>query len=56
VNTDVNRLMADPEILERMKLFGYEPAPISPEQMAELIRTDTKKNAETVRRSGATAG
>jgi tripartite-type tricarboxylate transporter receptor subunit TctC len=55
INSDINRLMADPEILERMSLFGYEPAPSTPEEMAELIRVDTRKSAEIVRRSGATA-
>jgi tripartite-type tricarboxylate transporter receptor subunit TctC len=54
INADVNRLMADPEVLERMKLFGFEPAPMAPEEMAALIRADTLRNAETVRRSGAT--
>ena len=55
INADVNRLMADPDILERMKLFGFEPAPMSPEEMAAVIKADTLKNAETVRRTGATA-
>jgi tripartite-type tricarboxylate transporter receptor subunit TctC len=55
VNADVNRLMSDPEVLERMKLFGFEPAPMSPEGMAGVIRADTAKNAATVRRTGATA-
>jgi len=55
INADVNRVAAEPDVLARMKTFGYEPAPLTPEQMAELIRTDALKNAETVRRSGATA-
>lgn len=55
VNADVNRLMTDPDVIERMNVFGYEPAPATPAEIAELIRLDTKKNAETVRRSGATA-
>ena len=55
INADVNRLMADADVLERMKLFGFEPAPMSPEEMAAVIRADTAKNAATVRRTGATA-
>jgi tripartite-type tricarboxylate transporter receptor subunit TctC len=55
INADVNRVLADPEVLERMKLFGFEAAPMSPEQMAAIIRTDTVKNAATVRRTGASA-
>jgi tripartite-type tricarboxylate transporter receptor subunit TctC len=55
INADVNRVLADPEVLERMKLFGFEAAPMSPEQMAAIIRADTVKNAATVRRTGASA-
>jgi tripartite-type tricarboxylate transporter receptor subunit TctC len=55
INTDVNRLMADAEVLERMKLFGFEPAPMTPEEITALIRADTLKNAATVRRTGASA-
>ena len=55
INADVNRLMADADVLERMKLFGFEPAPMAPEEMAAVIRADTAKNAATVRRTGATA-
>src|SRR5438552_13367064 len=55
INADVNRLMADPEVLERMKLFGFEPAAMMPDEMAAVIRADTLKNAATVRRTGATA-
>jgi tripartite-type tricarboxylate transporter receptor subunit TctC len=55
INADVNRLMADAEVLDRMKLFGFEPAPMTPEEMVAVIRADTLKNAATVRRTGATA-
>jgi tripartite-type tricarboxylate transporter receptor subunit TctC len=55
INADVNRLMADPEVLERMKLFGFEPAPMTPDEIAAVIRADTLKNAATVRRTGASA-
>jgi tripartite-type tricarboxylate transporter receptor subunit TctC len=55
INADVNRVLADPEVLERMKLFGFEPARMSPEEMAAVIRADTVKNAAIVRRTGATA-
>ncbi|HEY3075963.1 MAG TPA: tripartite tricarboxylate transporter substrate binding protein [Burkholderiales bacterium] len=55
INADVNRLMSDAEVLERMKLFGFEPAPMTPDEMAAVIRADTLKNAAIVRRTGATA-
>ena len=55
INADVNRLMADAVVLERMKLFGFEPAPMTPDEMAAVIRADTLKNAAIVRRTGASA-
>ncbi|HYR33696.1 MAG TPA: tripartite tricarboxylate transporter substrate binding protein [Burkholderiales bacterium] len=55
INADVNRVLADAEVLERMKLFGFEPASMTPGEMAAIIRADTVKNAATVRRTGATA-
>ena len=55
INADVNRLMADAEVLERMKLFGFEAAPMTPDEMAAVIRADTLKNAAIVRRTGASA-
>jgi len=53
INADVNQVQTLPDVRERMRTFGYEPAPVTPAQMAELIRSDTIKNAETVKRSGA---
>jgi tripartite-type tricarboxylate transporter receptor subunit TctC len=55
INSDVNRVLADPEVLARMKTFGFEPAPATPEQFAEAIRAEAKQYAEIVRRTGASA-
>jgi len=55
VNGDVNKVLADPDMLARMQLLGFEPFPMTPEQLAELIRTDTAKYADLVRRTGASA-
>jgi tripartite-type tricarboxylate transporter receptor subunit TctC len=55
INADINRQLADPEVLEQLQRFGFEPAPGTPEQLADTIRADEKKFAELVRRTGATA-
>jgi tripartite-type tricarboxylate transporter receptor subunit TctC len=55
INADVNRQLADPEVLEQLRRFGFEAAPGTPEQFAEIISADEKKFAELVRRTGATA-
>jgi tripartite-type tricarboxylate transporter receptor subunit TctC len=55
INADVNKLLADPEVIEHLQRFGFEAAPGTPEQFAEVIRADAKKYGELVRRTGATA-
>jgi len=55
INADVNRVLADPDIVAQMQNFGFDAAPESPEQLADEIRSDAKKYAELVRRTGATA-
>ena len=55
INAEVNKQLADPEVLERMQFLGFEPAPSTPEQLAELIGSDIRRYAELVRRTGATA-
>jgi tripartite-type tricarboxylate transporter receptor subunit TctC len=55
INVEVNRALADPDVVQQLQNFGFEAAPETPEQLAEEIRSDAKKFAELVRRSGATA-
>jgi tripartite-type tricarboxylate transporter receptor subunit TctC len=55
VNADVTKQMSDPDVVERLRVLGFEAAPDSPEQVARLIREDTKKYGELVRRVGARA-
>ena len=55
INADVNRALADPDVVAQMQTFGFEAAPGTPEQFADEIRADAKKYAELVRRTGATA-
>jgi tripartite-type tricarboxylate transporter receptor subunit TctC len=55
INAEVNRQLAEPDVLEQLRNFGFQAAPGTPEQLAETIRADAKKYAELVRRTGATA-
>ena len=52
INRDVNRVLAEPEVKERFAVFGFEPAPGTPLELAEIIRNDLKVNAEVIKRSG----
>jgi tripartite-type tricarboxylate transporter receptor subunit TctC len=55
INADVNRQLADPEVLDRLKILGFEPSPGTPEQLAGEIRRDMKTYGDLVRLTGATA-
>jgi tripartite-type tricarboxylate transporter receptor subunit TctC len=54
INAAVNRALGEPDIRERLATFGFTPLPSSRAQLAELIRADTAKYAELVRKTGAT--
>ena len=54
INADTLRTIDSPEMQKRYAALGFEPAPSTPEELAELIRTDLGKNAELVKRTGAT--
>jgi tripartite-type tricarboxylate transporter receptor subunit TctC len=55
INGDINRVLADPDVVTQLANFGFDGAADSPEQLAEEIRGDAKKYAELVKRTGATA-
>ncbi|MSQ70002.1 MAG: tripartite tricarboxylate transporter substrate binding protein [Betaproteobacteria bacterium] len=52
INRDVNRVLADQEVKERFAVFGFDPAPGTPAELAEIIRADLKMNAEVIKRAG----
>ena len=47
--------MQRPEVTERLLAFGIEPLDEPPEAMASVIRTDTARWAEVIRRAGIRA-
>jgi len=55
INADVNRTLADADVVAQLQTFGFDAAPETPEQLADEIRADAKKYAELVRRTGASA-
>jgi tripartite-type tricarboxylate transporter receptor subunit TctC len=54
INAGVNRALAEPDIRERLATFGFTPLPSSSGELQKLIRADTAKFAELVRKTGAT--
>jgi tripartite-type tricarboxylate transporter receptor subunit TctC len=55
INADVVKQLGDADVLERMRMLGFQAASASPEEVAKLIRDDTRKYGELVRKVGATA-
>jgi len=53
LNAEINKAMGAPALKERYAAIGAEPIAGTPEQFAELIRKDSAKWAEVIRRSGA---
>ena len=53
LNLAVNEAIRSRPFVERFTLLGDEPAGGTPEQFAELIRTDSARWGEVIRRSGA---
>ena len=53
LNAAINKAIASQMFKDRFAMIGDEPAGGTPEEFAELIRTDSAKWGEVVRRSGA---
>jgi tripartite-type tricarboxylate transporter receptor subunit TctC len=53
LNAAINRTIASPAFKERFALIGDEPAGGTPEEFADVIRKDSAKWADVVKRSGA---
>jgi tripartite-type tricarboxylate transporter receptor subunit TctC len=54
INAAVSKAMAEPDLRERLTTFGFTPLQSSRAALSELIRADTAKFAELVRKTGAT--
>jgi tripartite-type tricarboxylate transporter receptor subunit TctC len=55
IHADTQKAIATPEMQKRYAALGFEPLPISPQEVAAKIRADLKKNAEILKRVGAKA-
>jgi tripartite-type tricarboxylate transporter receptor subunit TctC len=52
INAAVNEALRSPELRERMSAIGMEPAPNTPEQFDQFIRSEIAKWSEVVKASG----
>jgi tripartite-type tricarboxylate transporter receptor subunit TctC len=53
INAEINKLLKDPVILDRLAKQNLEPLSMSPEQFDQLLRENFKKMAKVVAISGA---
>ena len=54
LNTEVNKLLADPEVRAAIKAQGAEPQAMTPQELETLLKTDYLKWKTIVQASGAT--
>ena len=55
INAETAKVLAMPDVKERLGTLGLDPAPASPEALASLIQQETVKWARVVKESGARA-
>ena len=55
INQEINRILADPKMRERLAELGGLPIPGTPEDFGKTIVAETEKWAKVVTTSGATA-
>lgn len=53
LNRDVIKVLAVPEVKERLSSQGYEPAPTAPEAFGRFVTSETTKWGKVVKMSGA---
>jgi tripartite-type tricarboxylate transporter receptor subunit TctC len=55
INAEINRALAEPDVIDKLSTFGFEAAPGTPQQLGDFIASEAKRFAELVKRTGATA-
>jgi tripartite-type tricarboxylate transporter receptor subunit TctC len=50
LNESVAQALADRDLVERFQVFGYEPMPLQPAQIARLIESDSRRYGDVIKR------
>ncbi len=52
IGADIDRVIADPDVIAKFRSFGVEPETATPTRIAEMVRVELKLNADLVQRIG----
>jgi tripartite-type tricarboxylate transporter receptor subunit TctC len=52
LNTEVNKILAAPEVRERIAKLGADPLPMSPQEFAAMVKHELDDNAKLVKAAG----
>ena len=55
INAEIVRILALPEIREKLTVLGLEPTPSTPERFAAVIRNDAEKSGRIIKAAGVRA-
>lgn len=51
IRSDIEKALAEPDIVQRYVTFGYELSPSTPEQFAAFVRSESARFADVIRKS-----
>ena len=51
IRKDIAEALASPEVLEKYKSFGYESFPISRDQFAQFIQSESRRFGDVIRKA-----
>ena len=52
LNEEINKALADKELASSLVALGVDPAPGTPEQLRDWVRSETKKWGDLARNAG----